>query len=75
MLVDVFQGQCADLESQGYECMPRSRCDDGYIVNSAIDGDVSSYECPNVRQEYEDDSMGDDMICCRKAEFFQPGIE
>ena len=95
LFVDVFQGQCADLESQGYEgyeCTPRSRCDDGYIVNSAIDGavgpkqhkvdyygdeelDVSSYECPNVRQDYEYDSMGDEMICCRRAEFFKPGTE
>jgi hypothetical protein len=41
----VFQSdkQCADLESQGYEgyeCTPRKRCDDGYIIDSAIDGTI-----------------------------------
>ena len=92
---EVFPGQCADLESQGlegYECTPKSRCEDGYIVDSPIYGsltpkqdyeyehydelDVSNYECPNVRQDYDYyDTSGDEMICCRKPEYFATGIE
>ena len=89
---EVFEyiGYCADLETQGYEgyeCVPMSRCENGYIINDIVDGsitpfndhgddvnefDASKYECPSIRS-FSD--YEDELTCCRKSEFYGSGVQ
>ena len=67
-LSEVFKS-CSDLEGDGYEgykCVSRSSCNEGYIVSNAIQGDLalkkgrinprsdeidaSSFDCPDPKQ-------------------------
>ena len=48
---DVFQ--CADLESSGYECTPKSKCVDGYIDDTVITDYLGERFANENYNEYE----------------------